>query len=255
MKEDELNSVNSLISVIVATKDCAKTLPAALDSVIKQQKVNLECLVIDGGSTDGTVEIIKNRSKDITYWISEPDQGIAEAFNKGVKASSGQILYFLGADDVLHDDFVMHNVMNILSKMKKPYFFYGDIIYVYRNARKLIKKNFNYRKFRHYNCIPHQAMFIDKFFFVKYGSFDLNLQYAMDYEHLCRFINLRKPQYIDLIIADMHRYGTSSDVLPAHAEMDQVRVSQGWATSYQVLISKLVVRLKLGIARIFDLNW
>lgn len=243
------------ISVIIATMNCADCLTGAIDSVFAQQQAGYECIVIDGGSTDATVKIIRQQEHRLSHWVSEPDSGIAEAFNKGIKLSSGRLLFFLGADDVLHDDMVFHDILSSLAQFEEPYFFYGDLFYVYHQKQKLIHRNFNEQKNRRYNCMPHQAMFLDRWFFETYGLFDETYRYAMDYEHISRFIDDYHPRYIDRIIACMHRFGHSSNVLLTHAEMDRVRLAKGWATERQVRRGHLLLRMKLILAQTLGLRW
>jgi glycosyltransferase involved in cell wall biosynthesis len=244
-----------MISVIIATMNCCQMLSEALDSVIDQHDGHHECIIIDGGSTDGTIDVIKSRQESIAYWISEPDGGISEAFNKGIEASTGRLLYFLGADDVLHDNMVFHDIVSLLPQLKSPYFFYGDLFYAYQNKKKLIQQNYTYHKFLKYNCIPHQAMFLDRFFFNKYGLFDTQYRYAMDYEHISRFIHRSRPQYVKRTVAEMRRYGRSSNVFQAHDEMDKIRLARGYATKKQICFDRLLLFTKLKIARLAGIDW
>lgn len=252
---DGHSEVAPVISVILATMNCAECLPDALHSIRSQKGDGIECIVIDGGSTDGTVDIIKSYEDLITHSVSEADEGIADAFNKGVKLAKGSLVYFLGADDVLHDENVFRDVINALPSLTKPYFFYGDILYSYKKNSKLIRQNFNDQKFRKFNCIPHQAMFLDRYFFQEYGLFDTRYRYAMDYEHISRFIDSNSPQYINRTIAEMRRYGRSSEVLPAHREMDRVRLARGYATPGQLVFDILVLKVKILIGRLFRVGW
>jgi glycosyltransferase involved in cell wall biosynthesis len=244
-----------IISVIIASMNCAECLPNALDSLRSQKGDGFECIVIDGGSTDGTVDVIKSNEDLITHWVSEVDAGIADAFNKGVRLAKGSLVYFLGADDVLHDENVFRDVIKALPSLAKPYFFYGDILYSYKKDSKLIRQNFSARKFRKYNCIPHQAMFLDREFFQQYGLFDTDYRYAMDYEHISRFIDFRSPEYINRVIAEMRRYGRSSDVLPVHAEMDRVRLSLGYVSPKRLVLERFILRVKMAAAHLFGLDW
>lgn len=245
----------SIISVVMATLNCVDSLPNALDSLRIQKSNEFECIIVDGGSTDGTCEVINSYPDIIQHWVSEVDDGIADAFNKGVNLAAGDIIYFLGADDVLHDEYVLSDVVAALPKLTRPYFFYGDLFYSYQNEKKLIKQNFAVRKFRRYNCIPHQAMFLEKSFFDKYGPFDTQYRYAMDYEHISRFISSHRPQYFQRIIAEMRRYGRSSEILPAHAEMDRIRLGKGYATRNTIVFDHFVLRMKMLFARALRINW
>jgi glycosyltransferase involved in cell wall biosynthesis len=243
------------ISVIIATKNSVECLAAALTSLRIQEDADFECIVIDGGSTDGTVGVIEANTDIINYWISEEDDGIACAFNKGVRAATGLLMYFLGADDILYDNRVFADVLVELPKLKRPYFFYGDLYYSYNEKKKLIQQNYTIHKFRKYNCLPHQSMFVERSFFQQHGLFDPQFKYAMDYEHISRFIDTSRPQYINRVIAEMKRYGRSSEVIPAHAEMDKVRLAKGYATKKQIVFDNLLLLMKMQIARLFRIGW
>ncbi len=93
------------ISIIIVTYNAAKTLQASLDSIYRQKYPAIEIVMIDGASTDNTVEIIKQNADNLSYWVSEKDAGIYDAMNKGIKHATGNWIYFLGADDVLFDGF------------------------------------------------------------------------------------------------------------------------------------------------------
>jgi glycosyltransferase involved in cell wall biosynthesis len=244
-----------LISVITAVKNGAACLESAMSSVEGQYFRDFEYIVIDGGSEDGTVEIIERHKEAMAYWVSEPDKGIADAFNKGVLASRGSVLLFMGSDDCLKDNAVLGQVEEAMKDLKKPYFFYGDIDYVYAKQVRRIEKNYSCQKFRSYSCIPHQAMFLDRFFFEKYGLFDCGYKIAMDYEHTARFIREHRPEHVAIVVAEMRRYGVSSNPLAAHREMDRVRLKHGLASRFEVRLSQAVLRMKLAVAKVFHRDW
>ena len=244
-----------LISIITAVRNGKEHIEQVIQSVAGQDFHDFEHLIIDGGSTDGTVEIIQKHLNGIAYHVSEADKGISDAFNKGVLAARGSVILFLGSDDYLHDNSVLSRVASEMKNLKKPYFFYGNLNYVYENTLKTIRRNYNYRKFRRYDCLPHQAMFLDRFFFDRYGLFDLNYKYAMDYEHTARFIRDYQPEYIDVMISGMRRHGVSSRPIEAHDEMDRVRIEYGLASRFDIAVSRAVLHVKMVVARLFNLNW
>ena len=96
---------NGKISVVIVTYNAAGTLQRCLDSIYAQTYPDIEIIVIDGESNDGTIELLKTNSSRIAYWKSEPDDGIYDAMNKAIKHAAGEWIYFLGADDVLYPDF------------------------------------------------------------------------------------------------------------------------------------------------------
>ncbi len=254
-KENGFKQEFPAISVIIATKNSATCLPAALASLRSQQDTSFQCIVIDGGSTDGTVGVIEANKDIINYWISEEDDGIASAFNKGLRVATGLLVYFLGADDILYDSLVFADVLKALPELQRPYFFYGDLFYSYNKKKKLVRQNYSIDKFRKYNCLPHQAMFLERGYFQQYGVFDPQYKYAMDYEHISRFIDANGPQYINRVIAEMRRYGKSSDILPVHDEMDRVRLARGYAGRKQLALDRLILKVKMWVAKAAGMDW
>ncbi|MCI5131155.1 MAG: glycosyltransferase [Candidatus Electrothrix sp. EH2] len=218
------NSVGELpeFSVITACYNGEKYLEKCLDSVSNQTYPHVRHTVIDGGSSDSSVDILRTRS-DLHYWQSREDRGIADAFNIGLSHSQGNVIIFLGADDYFHDSDVLAECAAFLRQYSRPWFVYGDIVYEYEDCSRLIKKNYSLRRFKMYNCLPHQAMFLDRYFFEHYGIFDTSYKIAMDYEHLSRFIRNRQPDYWNRTISVMRRIGVSSKPIAAHKEMERVQ--------------------------------
>src|SRR3954454_25175046 len=105
-----------LVSIVVPTFNARDTLKQCLDSVIDQTFPGTEIIVVDGGSTDGTIDLIKSYGPRIERWLSEPDCGVFDAFNKGIGLARGRWLYFLGADDYLYDRDVLSRCAPCLSK-------------------------------------------------------------------------------------------------------------------------------------------
>lgn len=158
------------ISLIIVTYNASPVLQACLDSIYKQSYPNIEIIVIDGASTDGTVEILKNNSHKIDYWVSEPDSGIYEAMNKGIKVSTGDWLLFLGSDDELLSGF-----SDMATELNEPFsIYYGSVLYKgnkcsgYMTPYKMAKLG-----------MQHQAMFYSKSIFNKH-SYDLNYKISAD---------------------------------------------------------------------------
>lgn len=103
------------LSVITITFNSVKTLERTIESVLNQGYENLEYIIIDGGSTDGTQEIIKKYKKVLGFWCSEPDKGISDAFNKGIKAATGDLIWIINSDDGL-----MPGAVNALMRQYSP---------------------------------------------------------------------------------------------------------------------------------------
>lgn len=177
---------NPYISIITVSFNSAKTIEETILSVITQDYDNLQYIIIDGGSTDGTLDIIGKYKCKIPIVISEPDIGISDAFNKGIKNSSGDIIGLINSDDVL-----LQGALNTVARN------YDDSIDIYRGKILLWDdiNDFQYSETptMHFGKIPffvhvcHPATFVKKSCYEKYGDFKVNYKYMMDLELLRRF--------------------------------------------------------------------
>ena len=202
------------ISVIVAVFNGAKTLQQCIDSVANQTYLNNELIVIDGGSADGTVDILKNNSNKITFWTSEPDNGIYHAWNKGLTKSKGDWICFLGADDYFWDEVVLDKISLYLNKIPtSTHVAYGKIMLLSKNDKPLysIGKPWDQVKhqFTQYMSIPHPGAMHRKSLFDKNGNFDESFKIAGDYELLLREFKKREAVFIPIIIAGVRQGGIS----------------------------------------------
>lgn len=162
----------TLISVVTVSYNAVSSIEQTILSVINQTYPHIEYIIIDGGSTDGTVDIIKKYENKIAYWVSEPDKGIYDAMNKGVAVSKGDYIYFLGADDILLTPFsllpqfcINHNIV------------YANVIFSHSGKRYLGK--FSSIKLLTHN-FPHQAMLYPKIVFNLY-KYELKYSIYADY--------------------------------------------------------------------------
>lgn len=183
-------SYQPTISIIIAVKNAAMLLKETLESIRQQQYPALEAIVIDGGSVDDTVSIIQNYQDIISYYCSEPDQGISDAFNKGLKKATGEYINFQGAGDVL---FSQDCIKQLFADLDSSYkLICGQILRVKEDGQTALwvapKKiaPFNSRSLLFKMTLPHQGLFTHRSFFEQVGEFDTSVHFAMDYELLLR---------------------------------------------------------------------
>jgi len=226
------NESTPLISIIVAVFNGAKTLQKCIDSVYMQSYPNRELIIIDGGSQDETVELIIKNTNKIKYWISEPDQGICSAWNKGVSQVKGDWICFLGADDYFWDSQVLERISEQLVKLSSSIrVAYGQVMIVNDRGQDLYCMGEQWRKvkerFKQIMCIPHQGVMHRRNLFELHGKFDESFRIAGDYELLLRELKTGDAMYIpDIIITAMRQGGLSTDPSKSLEAMQEFRCAQ-----------------------------
>ncbi len=188
------------ISIITITFNSEKTLERTIKSVIGQDYDNLEYIIVDGASTDGTLEIIDRYKDRIAKSVSEPDNGISNAFNKGIRMATGDIIGIINSDDGL-----MPGALKAVAAS------FEEDVDVYRGKVLLWKEDTDTKvvevptmrfKFKGMNKISHQSTFVTKAAYDKYGLYDENCRYVMDYDLLLRYQKEgAKFKYVDSVLA------------------------------------------------------
>ena len=173
------------ITIVTVTYNCSRILEKTIKSVISQTYKEIEYIIVDGGSTDGTIEIIKKYDSKIAKWISEPDKGIYDAMNKGIDMATGEWINFMNAGDMFYSNITLSNIFN------KDYsgfdFIYGDRIYVNKDGQKYEKPLlfFETTKYCPTKGCCHQSTFVKKNIAIKY-KFSLEYKFSGDYEMMYR---------------------------------------------------------------------
>jgi len=175
-----------LISIVTSSLNNCITLKETIDNIAEQTYSKIEYIVIDGGSQDGTATLLQNSGNIVSHWISEPDQGIYDAWNKGVRYANGVYIAFLGAGDKY-----LINGLNALAKLAlantNADFICGQVsLQSSRQHVRVIGKPWDWSLFRHYMCTSHVGALHSRRLFDRYGLFDINYRIAGDYELLLR---------------------------------------------------------------------
>jgi glycosyltransferase involved in cell wall biosynthesis len=205
-----------LTSIIVPVLNSRATLRRCLDSILGQKNAAFELVVVDGGSTDGGVDILREYDDRIAFWESRPDGGVYPAFNRGIGHAKGDWLYFLGADDWLWSDDVLQKLTPHLSSAYPQYrVVYGQVMYVNRKGEPITPLNEPWPKFRRHflqgHMLSHQSVFHHRTLFEEHGPFNETFRVAGDYEFLLRELAHRDALFVpDLIIAGYQHGGGSS---------------------------------------------
>lgn len=201
---------NPNFSIIIACYNSQKFLSLAIDSLLSQTYKDFEVIVVDGGSNDGTLEVLKSYGKKISRWISEPDSGIYDAWNKGIRLSKGRWIGFIGADDVY--------LPNALEEYAKYVACYSEMDYVSSRVElfdgmgrsRIIGKPWAWKSFRHYMCVAHVGSLHARRLFDKYGFFSSTYRICGDYELLLRAGKNLQAGFLNQTLARMRTGGVSS---------------------------------------------
>lgn len=221
------------VSIITACFNSKETIEQTIVSVINQTYTNLEYIIIDGGSIDGTLEVIKKYQSKIAYFISEPDNGISDAWNKGLKKATGDIIGIINSDDWYEEDAVTKAV-TALKDSPQAGFVFGDMNFVGpQDEIMYVQKGDPFYKniiVKQLPSIPHPTVFVKKSVYDEFGGFDCNNHSCMDYEFLLRStIKGTEGIYIPVIQANM-RLGGESDrnYIRCYKEGMQASISYGY---------------------------
>ena len=221
-----------LITIIIAVFNGAKTLQQCIDSVAQQSYSNKQLIIIDGGSTDGTVDLLQANDQSISYWISESDSGIYNAWNKGLLHANGEWICFLGADDYFWDSLVLERMStSLLMAPSTIRVVYGQIMLLNNDGVSLYKIGKPWLKvksrFKHIMCIPHPGLMHRYSLFEQHGQFDESFRIAGDYELLLRELQTGNAIFIpNLITIGMREGGVSSDPDNTLRAMQEIRLAQ-----------------------------
>jgi len=175
-----------LISIITVVYNGANTLEQTINSVLNQTYKNIEYIIIDGGSTDGTLEIIKKYQNDISHWISEPDKGLYDAMNKGIKIAEGELVGMINSDD-WYEINAVELIVEAYKKNSDKKIFHGDRFDILEDGTKQLRK-FNSSKFKfiYYGMTyNHPSMFFHKNIYGK-ELYNANLSAHSDYEFILK---------------------------------------------------------------------
>lgn len=197
-------------SIITINYNNKKGLQKTIDSIISQTFNDYEWIIIDGGSTDGSKELIEQHSEYITYWVSEPDKGIYNAMNKGISKSAGQFLNFMNSGDEYFCKFTLESVYKILNKVEAD-IFYGNSLYIYKDKQKTFYTPKELNLYHIYTgTILHQASFIKRTLLSNNG-YDESLKIVSDWKMWLIWILQNKVfQHIDLTVSKFDAYGIST---------------------------------------------
>lgn len=184
------------ISIITSVFNNKETIAEAIESVLSQTYAKIEYIVVDGASTDGTVDVIEQYSKNIDTFVSEPDKGIYDGLNKGIALATGDIIGFLHSDDLFENECVVTKIVEAFKK-KHADSIYGDLTYVSKEDTSHVVRfwksgMFTLAKLKRGWMPPHPTFYVKREVYKKYGAFDTSFKIAADYDSILRFLGREK---------------------------------------------------------------
>lgn len=212
-----------VISVVISTFNSGNTLRDTLESVLRQGYRDVEVIVVDGGSSDNTMEIVREyegRFEGRLRWISEPDRGLYDAMNKGIALATGDVVGILNSDDFYTSDDVLERVAREIDGVDAVY---GDIHFVDPDDLTKCVRYYSSRSFRRWQMrlgfMPaHPSFYCRRHVYQSLGAFDLQFKVAADFEQLLRliYVNRISTKYIPMDFVTMRTGGASTSGLQSH---------------------------------------
>nr|WP_294930697.1 glycosyltransferase family 2 protein [uncultured Flavobacterium sp.] len=206
------------VSVITVCYNRKATIEQSIKSVLDQDYPNIEYIVVDGNSSDGTQDIIESYSDKITKYVSEPDKGMYDAINKGLGMATGDIVGLMHSDDVFFNETVISKIVSVFNKNSNTDAVYGDGIYVTNDAEQKIVRNriggaYDYKKIKAGWLPLHPTVYIKRSIIEKYGNYNLDFKIASDTEFLLRYLYKYKINisYLNAYIVKMRMGGLSTN--------------------------------------------
>lgn len=221
------------ISIITIVYNSADTIRHTFDSILKQTYQQIEYIVIDGASTDQTLSIIKEyepRFEGRMQWISEPDQGLYDAINKGIGLATGDIVGCLNADDFYTNEQVLEKITNVFQKEDIDAI-YGDVHFVKPyNLLKCVRyysSKYFHPRFLRFGFMPaHPSFYIKRCCYEKYGTYSLDYSIASDFDLMVRFFHVAKIRYkyLPMDFVTMRTGGASTKNLNARLKLNREEI-------------------------------
>ncbi len=207
------------VSIVTVCYNSASTIEDTIKSVLSQTYTNIEYIIVDGKSSDNTLDIVSNYKTNIAKVVSEKDNGLYDAINKGINLSTGEIVAILNSDDFYQDEQVIEDIVKLFEKEQLDAC-YADLVYVDKlDTQKVTRlwKSGYYKKGMFFKgwMPPHPTFFVQKAIYEKFGTFNLTLKSAADYEIMLRFIHKHniKLGYLPRVIVRMREGGISNITL------------------------------------------
>jgi glycosyltransferase involved in cell wall biosynthesis len=233
------------LSIVISTFNDAENLNVTLQSLayLKSKEENFEVIIVDGASKDYTCDVVKQFSEIIDSFISEPDHGIYDAWNKALKKCQGQYISFLGAGDIYVEEGLKSLVASALLNPEDE-FIHSKALVHSGNSAKVIGRKWKWSEFRHFMKVVHCGAFHKSTLFDNRSGFDSSYKIAGDYEFLLRKGDALKTRYIDEVAVEMAPFGVSQSHVRVFVESARAKIANRavpwWSAFFDMLYALLV---------------
>jgi glycosyltransferase involved in cell wall biosynthesis len=226
------------LTIVTATYNADAVLARCIESVLAQDYPDIEHVFIDGGSSDGTIDILKQYSAKIASWVSEKDKGIYDAWNKGLRIATGEWIAFLGADDQYVPGAVSQYMASLVRWVPEP-----------PRKAKIIGQGWKWSVFQKEMKPAHVGSLHHRSLFETYGVYDISYRIVGDYELLLRPRGNLKASFMNSITAVMQAGGTS-DGFPALTETRRAKIETGRRSPFLCMVELWIKQMKLALFRL-----
>ena len=242
------------VSIVTVCFNSAATIRDAIDSVLSQSHPDVEYIIIDGGSTDNTMQIVSEYEGRIATVVSEPDQGIYDAMNKGIRAATGDVMGILNSDDFFASSDVIADVVDVFRSDDDADIVFGDVVFVSAEDLTSVKRYYSSRHFKPWKLRfgympPHPATFVRRDLYTRYGEYNLEYRIASDYEMFVRWLIRNEVQYrrLDEVLVHMRLGGISTSGLRSsillNREIVRACMDNGLYTNFLCMLPKIPFKL------------
>lgn len=236
------------VSLITVSYNSASCINTCIDSILEQDYTDIEYIIIDGASTDGTVDIVQSYGDQISQFVSEPDKGIYDAMNKGVKLATGDIVGLLNSDDLYANPQVISRVVEEFRRRETDTV-YGDLVYIQdHNMDQVVRYypgvDFHPNKLKKGMMPPHPTFFVKRELYENFGLFNTQYKICADFDLMVRLFHKHEVSYsyIPEVMVKMRTGGSSTQglksTLTINQEMLQSCRSHGIQTNLPTIYSK-----------------
>jgi len=248
------NSLKPKVSVITVCFNSESTIRDTLVSVLSQSYGNIEHVIVDGGSSDGTMDIVAEYRDSLGPVISEPDKGLYDAMNKGVELASGEIIGILNSDDFYESDDVVEAIVSSFQEDASLDIVFGDVVFVQPENLGLVSRYYRAGHFRPWKLRfgwmpPHPATFVRRSVYEEHGKYRLDMKISADFEMFVRWLGKAKLNYrwLNRVVVRMRAGGVSTDGLKSSLVLNREIVracrENGLYTNLFLVLTKIPFKL------------